>query len=71
MANGHIYINTRNNTTRFIYRRRITMKVESISAKTGKLTAKTLGAIKAAPKKTGNKTKSVKEAFVSGYQTGK
>ena len=47
------------------------MKVEKISAKTGKLTAKTLGAIKAAPKKTGDKTKAVKEAFVSGYQTGK
>lgn len=47
------------------------MKVENISAKTGKITAKTLGAIKAAPKKTGNKSKAIKEAFVSGYQTGK
>jgi hypothetical protein len=47
------------------------MKVENISTKTGKLTAKTLGAIKAAPKKTGNKTKNIKDAFVSGYQTGK
>jgi len=47
------------------------MKVESISSKTGKLTAKTLGAIKAAPKKTGNKSKAIKDAFVSGYQTGK
>lgn len=47
------------------------MKVENISTKTGKLTAKTLGAIKAAPKKTGNKTKSIKDAFVSGYQNGK
>lgn len=47
------------------------MKVENISSKTGKLTAKTLGAIKAAPKKTGNKSKAIKDAFVSGYQTGK
>lgn len=47
------------------------MKVENISTKTGRLTAKTLGAIKAAPKKTGNKTKAVKDAFVAGYQTGK
>ena len=47
------------------------MKVEKISAKTGKLTAKTLGALKAAPKKTGHKTKNIKDAFVSGYQTGK
>lgn len=44
------------------------MKLESISKNTGKVTAKTLGAIKSAPKKTGNKTKSIKSAFVSGYQ---
>lgn len=47
------------------------MKVENISAKTGKLTAKTLGAIKATPKKTGDKSKAIKNAFVSGYQNGK
>lgn len=47
------------------------MKIENISVKTGKLTAKTLGAIKSAPKKTGNKSKAIKEAFVAGYQTGK
>lgn len=47
------------------------MKIENISVKTGKLTAKTLGAVKAAPKKTGNKTKSIKDAFVNGYQAGK
>jgi len=47
------------------------MKVENISAKTGRLTAKTLDAIKKAPKKTGDKTKSIKDAFVNGYQTGK
>ena len=47
------------------------MKVENFSIKTGKLTAKTLGAIKATPKKTTSKTKAIKEAFVVGYQTGK
>lgn len=45
------------------------MKLESISKKTGKITAKTLGAIKSAPKATGNKTKSIKDAFVSGYKS--
>lgn len=44
------------------------MKLESISKKTGKLTAKTLDAVKSAPVKTGNKTKAVKDAFVSGYK---
>lgn len=47
------------------------MKVENLSAKTGRLTAKTLGAIKQAPKKTGRKTKAIKNAFVSGYQSSK
>ena len=47
------------------------MKVEKFSAKTGKFTAKTLDAIKKAPKKTGDKTKSIKDAFINGYQTGK
>lgn len=44
------------------------MKLESLSKNTGKVTAKTLGAIKSAPKKTGNKTKSIRSAFVAGYQ---
>jgi hypothetical protein len=47
------------------------MKVEKLSAKTGRITAKTLATIKAAPKKTANKTGSIKNAFVSGYRNGK
>lgn len=47
------------------------MKVENISASTGRLTAKTLGALKSAPKKTSDKTKAIKQAFLNGYQTGK
>lgn len=44
------------------------MKIEKITEKTGKLTALTLGAIKSTPSKTANKSKSLKDAFVSGYR---
>jgi hypothetical protein len=44
------------------------MKIEKITAKTGKLTALTLETIKSTPRKTAGKSKSLKDAFVSGYR---
>lgn len=43
------------------------MKIENISKLTGKLTAKTLVGVKSAPGKTGNKAKSIKDAFSAGF----
>lgn len=44
------------------------MNIEAITEKTGKLTALTLGTIKSTPRKTAEKSKSLKDAFVSGYK---
>ncbi|MFN7318209.1 MAG: hypothetical protein ACK5S6_01755 [bacterium] len=46
------------------------MKIEKITEKTGKITALTLEAIKSTPRKTADKSKSLKDAFVSGYREG-
>jgi hypothetical protein len=43
----------------------------NISKTTGKFTAKTIKVIKSTPKKTAEKTKSVKDSFVAGYNDGK
>ena len=43
------------------------MKIENISKFTGKMTAKTLVGVKSAPGKTGNKAKSIKDAFSAGF----
>ena len=45
------------------------MNIEAISKKTGKMTAKTLSSIVAAPAKTASKSKRVKDAFVAGYSS--
>lgn len=46
------------------------MNIEKITEKTGKITALTLEAIKSTPRKTAEKSKSLKDAFVSGYREG-
>jgi hypothetical protein len=46
------------------------MKIEKITEKTGKITALTFEAIKSTPRKTADKSKSLKDAFVSGYRDG-
>lgn len=46
------------------------MKTEKITEKTGLMTAKMLKAVKTAPKKTADKGKSLKNAFVEGYREG-
>lgn len=47
------------------------MNIESISKKTGAITAKTLSGIVAAPGKTANKSKRIKDAFLAGYDSSK
>lgn len=47
------------------------LSMEKITAKSGKLTAKTVKTIRSAPKKTADKTVSIKDAFVAGYRDGK
>lgn len=46
------------------------MKTEKITEKTGLVTAKMLKAVKNAPRKTADKGKSLKDAFVDGYREG-
>lgn len=46
------------------------MNTEKITEKTGLMTAKMLKAVKNAPKKTADKGKSLKDAFVEGYREG-
>jgi hypothetical protein len=43
------------------------MNIENISKFTGKITAKTLVGVKSAPGKTGNRAKSIKDAFSAGF----
>lgn len=43
------------------------MNIEKISKKTGAITAKTLSSIIAAPNKSVNKSKQIKDAFMAGY----
>lgn len=45
------------------------MNLETISKKTGKLTAKTLSSIVSAPTKSVNKSKQIKDAFMAGYES--
>jgi hypothetical protein len=43
------------------------MNIETISKFTGKITAKTFVGVKSAPGKTGNRAKSIKDAFSAGF----
>jgi len=43
------------------------MNIETISKFTGKITAKTFVGVKSAPSKTGNRAKSIKDAFSAGF----